>query len=318
MADTPFVRDDVAVFLGFLNAQEGPKMSQLTPTEARMMMRGMRELADAEATPLATVKDLTCPGPAGPIPVRLYDKRVEREAGPALVFFHGGGWVIGDIDTHEPFCSHAAELLDIPVISVDYRMGPEHVWPAAPDDCEAVARWVATSPAELGRQINALTLGGDSAGGNLTIVTALALRDNPAQVPVIAQLPIYPATDLARHFASMDQFADGYLLTKDSMDWFGEQYAADVTDPRASPALLDQAGMPPAVVVTASLDPIRDQGRLYAELLSHAGVDHVFLEMKGTIHGFICLRKGIPSAADDIDRLLYAFRSLVQKQMAGH
>ncbi len=312
----PFVRPDVRLFLDFLNAQEGPKMHELAPAEARGMMLAMRSVADADPTPLAVVRDLSCPGPRGDIKLRLYDARDSRDPGPVLVFYHGGGFVIGDIDTHEPFCTEAARLLDIPVISVDYRMAPEDPWPASPDDCEAAARWIATSPVELGRKVTALTMGGDSAGGNLTIVAAMALRDNPAAVPVIAQLPIYPATDMGTEHPSYSEFADGYLLTRDSMEWFSEQYAADLSHPAASPGLFDQAGMPPAVVVTASLDPIRDQGRLYAKALADAGVDHEFMEMQGTIHGFICLRKGVPSANADVERLLLAFRRLLDRMTA--
>ena len=315
MSAIPYVRPDVAQFLAFLNAQPGPKMHQLSATEARGMMRAMRVVADADPVPLAVIKDLTCDGPNGAISLRLYDKRENREPGPAMVFFHGGGFVIGDLETHEPFCTRAAELLDMPIIAVDYRMAPEAPWPAAPQDCEAAARWVASSPEALdGRQVTALTLGGDSAGGNLTIVVAMILRDNPAAVPVIAQLPIYPASDMQTEFGSFVEFAEGYLLTSESMEWFGANYAADLTHPTASPGLFDQCGMPPAVVVTASLDPIRDQGRRYAAQLAEAGVAHSFIEAKGNIHGFICLRKGIPSSGQDIDQLLTTFGALVQQE----
>ena len=317
MAEQPYVRPDVSAFLAFLNAQEGPKMHELPAESGRSMMLAMRAVADSEPSSLAVIRDITCPGPAGDIPLRLYDAREFREAGPVLVFFHGGGWVMGDIDTHEPFCTRAAELLDIPVVSVDYRLAPENPWPAGPDDCEAAARWVATSPAELGRQVTTLALGGDSAGGNLTIVTAMALRDEPAAVPVIAQLPIYPSGDLAAEGGSMAEFADGYLLTKVSMDWFRDQYAADHGDRRASPLLHDQSGMPPSVVVTASLDPLRDQGRAYAAALASAGVPVIYREAKGSIHGFICLRKGIPSTRADVDGLLAAFRRLLDELVSA-
>lgn len=317
MSNQSYVRDDVRAFLDFLNAQEGPMMHELDPVSARGMMLAMRHVADADPTPLAMVKDMSCPGPRGPIKLRLYDARAIRDPGPVLVFYHGGGFVIGDIDTHEPFCTEAARVLDMPVVSVDYRMAPEDPWPASPDDCEAAARWVAGSPAELGRKVTALTLGGDSAGGNLAIVAAMRLRDNPAAVPVIAQLPIYPATDMGTEHPSFIEFADGYLLTKDSMDWFANHYAADLTHADASPGLFDQRGMPPAVVITASLDPIRDQGRLYAKALADAGVDYEFMEMQGTIHGFICLRKGVPSANADVERLLQAFRRLLDRVTAA-
>ena len=316
-SSTPYVRPDVRAFLDFLNAQEGPKMHELDASSARAMMLAMRAVADADPTPLAVVQDLSCPGPRGDIKLRLYDAREAREPGPVMVFYHGGGFVIGDIDTHEPFCTEAARILDIPVVSVDYRMAPEDPWPASPDDCEAAARWIATSPSELGRKVTALTMGGDSAGGNLTIVTAMRLRNAPARVPVIAQLPIYPATDMGTEHPSFIEFADGYLLTRDSMIWFADHYAADLTHADASPALFDQSGMPPAVVITASLDPIRDQGRLYAKALADAGVDHEFMEMQGTIHGFICLRKGVPSANADVERLLLAFRRLLDRLTAA-
>lgn len=313
----PYVRPDVQAFLAFLNAQEGPKMHELPVETSRSMMLAMRAVADAEPSSLAVVRDLSCPGPDGDIPLRLYDARETRAPGPVLVFFHGGGWVIGDIETHEPFCTRAAELLDMPVISVDYRLAPEHPWPAGPDDCEAAARWIATSPETLGRQVTAIALSGDSAGGNLAIVTAMSLRDDPGAVPVVAQLPIYPSGDLAAVGGSMAEFAEGYLLTKVSMDWFRDHYAADHYHRRSSPLLYDQTDMPPSVVVTASLDPLRDQGRTYVAALAKVGVPVIYREAKGTIHGFICLRKGIPSACGDVDGLLKAFRGLLDEVLAS-
>lgn len=313
----PYVRSDTRAFLDYLKAQSGAKMSELPPTAGRGMMKAMRRVADAEPTPLAVIRDLTCPGPAGDIALRLYDARATREPGPVMVFFHGGGFVIGDLETHEPFCTEMARILDLPVVAVDYRLAPEHPWPAAPDDCEAAARWVASSPAALGRTATALTLAGDSAGGNLAIVVAMALRDTPAAVPVIAQLPIYPATGRPTQYDSYRQFAEGFLLTRDSMEWFANCYAADLSQRSASPILFDQHGMPPALVVTASLDPIRDQGRAYVAALAQAGVPVIFREAKGNIHGFICLRKGIPSSSDDVDGLLRAFRAMLDEIVAA-
>lgn len=313
MDTKPFVRADVQAFLDFLNAQQGPKMHEMSPADARMMFRMMRPVADEEPRALATVRDLACPGPAGDIPLRLYDARETREAGPVMVFFHGGGFVIGDIDTHEPFCTRMAEMLDVPVISVDYRLAPEHPWPAAPEDCEAVARWVAGSPDTLGRGVTALYLSGDSAGGNLSIVTAMALRDDPAAVPVAAQLAIYPAADMANEHSSFNDFAEGYLLTRDGMEWFGQAYSPDPAHHHTSPALHSQAGIPPTVVVTASLDPIRDQGRAYAARLAQDGVTHIFREAAGSIHGFVQLRQAIPSTAADIDGMILALKSLADE-----
>src|SRR5205809_3864150 len=145
-----FVRPDVRAFLGFLDSQPGPKINELEPPAAREQMRAMRELVDLPADALAVIRDVAAPGPAGEIPLRLFDSRATREPGPAVVFFHGGGWVIGDLDVYASICAEIARALDLPVVSVDYRLAPENPWPAAPDDCEAVARWVAESPAALG------------------------------------------------------------------------------------------------------------------------------------------------------------------------
>jgi len=311
MTDQPFVRPDVAAFLEFLNAVPGPKMHELAAPVARQMYLAMKDVADLPLGELAVVRDLTIPGPAGDIPARLFDARETREAGPAVVFFHGGGFVIGNIDSHATFCAEMARVLDVPVVSVDYRLAPEHPWPAAPDDCTAAARWVAGSPAALGRTVTGLILSGDSAGGTLTIVAAMDLRDDPAAVPVIVQAPIYPAADASRDYPSYTQFAEGFLLTRASMDWFNTSYAADADHRRGSPMAGDLTGLPPAVIVTASLDPIRDQGRAYAGALIAAGIPVTFREAVGTIHGFINLPKAIPSSVADIAGYLAAVKAMV-------
>ncbi|WP_419808320.1 alpha/beta hydrolase [Sphingomonas sp.] len=310
-AATPFVRPDVRQFLDYLNTLPGPKMHELGAVGARQMYRAMKDVADLPIGELAVVRDLTIPGPAGPIPARLFDARERREPGPAVVFFHGGGFVIGDLDTHASFTAEAARVLDVPVIAVDYRLAPEAAWPAAPDDAEAAARWVADSPAELDRRVTGLVVMGDSAGGNLAVVVALELKAAPAAVPVLVQAPMYPATDLGGDYPSFTQFADGHLLTRESMDWFADCYAADLQHQRTSPLKADLTGMPPAVIVTAGLDPIRDQGRAYAAALVQAGVPVVFREAAGTVHGFITLRQAIPSAAGDVAAYLSAVKAAV-------
>lgn len=309
--NAPFVRPDTAAFLAFLNAQDGPKMEEMPAAGAREMMRAMRDLADAPRGDIAHVEDRTIDGPAGPIPVRIYDNRPDRAPGPILVFFHGGGWVIGDLDTHDPYCAEAARQLDLPVVAVDYRLAPEHPFPAAPEDCEAAARWVAAHMPCTG-----LVLAGDSAGGNLTIATAMALRDAPAAQPVIAMHPIYPAVTTHHDWQSYEDFKDGYLLTEGGMTWFGDQYAADPADRRAAPIDFDVAGLPPTVLITASLDPLRDQGRAFAGKLIAAGVPTIFREARGNIHGFICLRQGIPSSADDIRGALAALKAVIDEARA--
>lgn len=307
----PFVRPDVRNFLNMIAAMpqfEWPP--QLASYRAQYS--AMKDLVDLPAGNLAEVRDLEIPGPAGPLRARLFDARASREPGPAVMFFHGGGFVIGDIDTHAGIAAEMARQLDLPVISVDYRLAPEHRWPAASDDCEAAARWVASNPAELGRAVTALALVGDSAGGQLAAVAAIDLRDRPAAVPVIAQLLIYPAADLGTDYPSLKQFAEGYLLTERGMAWFDECYVGDPAHPRCSPMrAASLAGLPPALVVTASLDPIRDQGRAYAGALINAGVPVVYREAQGNIHGFITLRKAIPSSQGDVAGMLAAFKDLL-------
>jgi len=312
----PFVRPDVRAFLSMLEAMPGPRLHEQTPAQARAQYGAMRSLADLPVGDLATVRDLSIPSENGTIPARLFDAREARQPGPIVVFYHGGGFVIGDLDSHAGFCAELARGLDLPVVAVDYRLSPEAPWPAAPDDAEAAARWVATAPEALGRTVTGLVLVGDSAGGNLAIVTAAALRDDPAAVPVIAQAPIYPATDTSRVYPSHDLFRTGYLLTDDSLSWFDRAYAADRAHVRASPLLGRVDGLPPALVLTASLDPIRDQGRAYAAALVDAGVHTVFREAVGNIHGFFTLRKAIPSSAGDVAGFVVALRALITEAEA--
>nr|AIW81354.1 putative esterase [uncultured bacterium TB303_p] len=313
MTDTPTPRPDVVAFLGFLNSLEGPKMHQVTPDVSRQMMLAMGPIAELPAGEVAVVRDLVIPGPAGDIPARLYDNRESCGAGPVMVFFHGGGFVIGDLEVYHPYCAEVARQMDMPVISVDYRLAPEHPFPAASDDCEAATRWVAESPAELGLDVTGLVLSGDSAGGNLTIVTAMALRDRPAKVPVILQHPIYPAVSSSNDWQSMRDFAEGHLLTAEGMAWFYDHYKPDNSDYRGSPLDFDQTGMPPSLVVTAGLDPLRDQGAAYAEKLKASGVPTEYRNSEGTIHGYINLRKAIPSAQEDVTANLTTLRAMLDR-----
>ena len=289
----------------------------MEPAEARTLMAGMRHVGDLPTGELALIRDLAMPGPGGELKLRLYDARATREPGPLFLFFHGGGFVLGDLDTHAPFCAEMARQLDMPVLAVDYRLAPEHPWPSGAEDCIAAARWAAAGPETLGRAVTGLVLAGDSAGGNFAIVASLALRDEPAAVPVLAQWPIYPAADPAKGYPSFEDFAEGYLLTRDGMRWFDDCYAADGRDWRYSPLVKSQEGMPPTLIVTASLDPIRDQGRAYAAECIRAGVPTVFREAKGNIHGFINLRKAIPSSAEDIAGCVAALKQMLAEGANG-
>jgi acetyl esterase len=308
----PYVRPDVRLFLDYVNNLPGPQTHEAGPVEAREMMRRARDVADASTGELAVIRDLSFPGPGGEVGLRLFDARERRDPGALFLFFHGGGFVFGDLYTHEPFCAEMARELVLPVLAVDYRLAPEDPWPAGVEDCIAAARWAAESPQALGREVTGFVLAGDSAGGNFTIIVSLALRDEPARVPVLAQWPIYPAADPARGYPSRTDFGEGYLLTELGMDWFEQCYRADPKDWRYAPLVKSQEGMPPTLVVTASLDPIRDQGRAYAAACAQAGVPTIFREAEGNIHGFINLRKAIPSAADDIKGCVAALKLLLQ------
>jgi acetyl esterase len=308
---TTIDRPDVQMFLTFLNNVPGPKVHELSATDARAQMIAMGPVAEAETGPIAVIRDITIPGPAGTIPARLYDTRESRGAGPVMVFYHGGGFVIGDLQTHEPYCAEAACALDIPVISIDYRLAPEHPFPAAPVDCEAATRWIAGSPPELGLTVTGLIPSGDSAGGNLAVVTAMALRDKPAAVPVIVQFPIYPVVSSHNDWQSYRDHGVGKLLTYETMDYFMNAYAAEQGHVQAAPLDFDQAGMPPTLVMTAGLDPLRDQGRAYAAALATAGVPVAFQEAVGNIHGFINLRKAIPSSQADCAKAFAALKTMI-------
>jgi acetyl esterase len=309
----PYVRPDVRRFLDYLNGLPGPRTYEVAPAEARNMMLASRQVADVPVGELAVIRDLSFPGPGGEIGLRLYDARDAREAGPLLLFFHGGGFVLGDLESHAPFCAEIARALDLPVLAVDYRLAPEHPWPAGVEDAIAAAYWAAGSPEALGRAVTGLVTCGDSAGGNFAIIAALALRDTPAKVPVLALWPIYPVGDPGKGYPSFEDFGEGYLLTKPGMSWFEDLYKADHRDWRYNPLVKNQAGMPPTLVVTAGLDPIRDQGRAYAAACIQAGVPTIFREARGNIHGFISLRKAIPSSQDDLDGCVAALKLLLSE-----
>jgi acetyl esterase len=306
-----FVRPDVRAFLEFLNNLPGPKSHEVGPVEARKMMVTGRYALDAPEREIPVKRDLD--GPEGPAGVRLYDVRQDREPGPVIVFIHGGGWVIGDLETHDPLCIDLALELDVPVIAVDYRLAPENPFPAAFEDSLAAAQWVASSPPELGRQATGMLLAGDSAGGNLAAAVTAALRDEPAEVPVVGQWLIYPAADPLVKYPSYDEFCEGFLLTKPSMDWFEDSYAGPKDDWRYSPLLKGSEGLPPTFVITASLDPIRDQGRAYAAACAQAGVDVNYVEFQGTVHGFMNVRKAVPSANDDLNRCIAQLKLMLSQ-----
>lgn len=307
---TPLIREDVQGFLALVNSLPAPE--RLDPVEQRAGYLGLKAMTEADPRPLAVIKDLTCPGPAGDIPVRFYDVRESRDPSPVILFFHGGGFVIGDLDTHNSLCTELSAELDLPVLAVDYRLAPEHPFPAAPDDCEAAARWLAESPAELGRTVTGLVTIGGSAGGNLATVTARALCDKPAAAPMVLQVLLYPATDESQD-GSMATFAEGHFLTKLAMDWFYSLYLPASGDPRAFPLHASAEGMCPTIVATAGLCPLKDQGRRIAAKLVDAGVDTLYLDIAGMTHDFTTTRKALPSAAAATAKVIAAMKLMLMK-----
>ena len=264
-----------------------PPYHQLSPKEARQMFRETRPASTPPAPEIGAVKDVAADG----VPIRLYQPAgvTPSTALPALVFFHGGGWVIGDLETHDVLCRQLTAGAGITVAAVDYRLAPEHKFPAAVDDAWTATRWIAAHAAELGIDARRLAVGGDSAGGNLATVVALLARDHKA--PSIGlQVLLYPVTDVGAESQSYADFAEGFMLTRESMRWFAAHYLRgkpDAADWRVSPLRAPSlTGVAPALVVTAGFDPLRDEGDAYARRLREAGVrvDHACYG--GMIHGF--------------------------------
>ena len=309
----PFIRPDVAALLAMIEASGRPPLHQFGAVEARAGSNAARAIMEVELGELALVRDVEMPGPAGPIPARLFDAKAERAAGDLIVYFHGGGFVIGDLDSHAPLCADVSRLMDMPVISVDYRLAPEHPFPAGPDDAIAAARWLAAHSGELGREATRLVLMGDSAGANLALLAAIDLRDEPGAVPVAAQGLIYPVTGPVAHEGSGRDFAEGYFLTRPLMNWFDGHYAPQLGDWRHETRLRGVHGLPSTALITASLDPLRDQGRALAAALAGEGIDTAYLEARGNIHGFATMRRLIPSARHDIERFCAALLMLIER-----
>ncbi len=313
-----------------------PPMHTLSPVDARRFYRERRSFTQPDAPPVAQVQDLQATGPHGAIPLRLYKPLSEMslretslpespgQALPVLVYFHGGGWVIGDLDTHDTLCRQLANGSGAAVVAVDYRMGPEHLFPAAVDDCLAATRWVHDNAASFGLDASRLAVGGDSAGGNLAAVVSILARDMgaagaatlattltttvattlvtrlPTPLHIAFQLLIYPSTDMRRQSASHQTNGQGYVLTADTISYFQGHYTGDeakYADWRASPLLCDNlTNLPPAFVMTAGYDPLRDEGLAYAQRLTEAGNRATHICFERQIHGFITMGRVIDEA----------------------
>ena len=280
--------------LDLLEQRAVPPTHTLPVADARRFYRERRHITQPDPPAVAELRELQAEGLRGPIPLRLYRPAGSSAAQqlPVLVYYHGGGWTIGDLDTHDTLCRELSNLSGCAVVAVDYRMGPEHRFPAAVDDVLAATRWVRREAASLGVDATRLAVGGDSAGGNLAAVVAIAARD-AGDLPIAFQLLIYPATDMRCVHPSHVTNGQGYLLTRDTIRYFHDHYIIDETqdlDWRASPLLReDLAGLPPALVLTAGYDPLRDEGLDYARALTEAGNRAVHVCFDRQIHGFITM-----------------------------
>ena len=285
-------------------------VEKLTPEEARAQMTP----APDPRPPIGSVEDRRIAGPNGEIPLRIYTPAdsAAREGRPVLVFFHGGGWVVGDLETHDTLCRHLANAAHCAVLAVDYRLAPEHKFPAAVEDGWAALEWVARNAQALGLDGARLAVGGDSAGGNLAAVASLLARDRGAP-PLAAQLLLYPALDMGMHLGSYRRFAEGYLLTRATMAWFVDHYLArpaEIDDWRASPLrAADLAGLPPALVVTAGYDPLSDEGVAYAHRLVASGVSVWHRHHAGQLHGFMTAGRVVRAAGPAIDEAAAALKA---------
>jgi acetyl esterase len=291
-------------------AEKGSVFDARDPVEARRRYDATTAIF-APATPaLDSVEDGALPGPEGEIPVRIYRPRASAAVGlPVLAFFHGGGWVFGGLDSHDAVCRILAHEAGALTVSVDYRLAPEHAFPAAYEDCLAATRWLLANAGELGGDARRLAVAGDSAGGNLAAAACLALRDRPRR-PVF-QLLVYPATDMAADSDSHRAFADGYLLTRAAIAWCLERYlrGGNADDVCASPLRAqDLAGAAPALVQTAEFDPLRDEGKAYADKLAAAGVPVTHTCYAGMIHGFVRMGALVDAAGEALSEGAAALR----------
>jgi acetyl esterase len=283
--------------MNYLTGLGLPEIDRISPSEARRQYRNTRAALRPPAPDLFEVRDLAAEGSAGAISLRLY--RPAEGVLPALVYFHGGGWVVGDLETHDVVCRQIALQARAVVIAVDYRLAPEHPFPAAVEDAWSATTWVAAHAAELGIDAKRLAVGGDSAGGGLAAVVALMARDS-RKLRLTLQVLVYPVTDLRAESASYSNYAEGYFLTRAAMQWYIAQYAPTpqaIEDWRASPLRAPWVhGVAPALIIAAELDPLCDEGEAYARRLQGARVPVEYQRLDGMIHGFLTMGGRIDAA----------------------
>ena len=283
----------VRTYLEQMATLNAPPLHTLEPAVVRQMISMQTEAARSAGEPekVARVEDRMIPGPQADLPVRIYTPQGTGPF-PVLVFFHGGGWVICNLDTHDALCRGLTNQAGCVVVSVDYQLAPEHKFPAAPHDCYAATQWVAAHGAALNIDATRIAVGGDSAGGNLAAVVAQMARDQGGPA-LLFQLLIYPATNFIAKTPSHEENGSGYMLNRQDMSWFTNHYLNtedDRTNPLASPALASNlSGLPPALIITAEYDPLRDEGEAYGQQLAEAGVPVTVSRYDGMIHGFMSM-----------------------------
>ena len=297
--------------LEWVNESDAPPLHGMSPQDARRAFDERRERVELAPEPVAETHDLAIDTAAGAIPARLYAPRSGGAPPGLAVYFHGGGFVIGNIESHDPLCRRLANRAGCRVLSVDYRLAPEHPYPAAAEDAVAALEWAAANAAALGGDPARMAVAGDSAGGNLAAIAAQHARD--AGAPELrAQILIYPALDPGARTESIAAFADVFPIDKAMIAWFYRHYYGGgerIGEPRAAPGLIENvSGLAPATILTAGLDPLRDEGAAYAERLAHAGAPVDYRCYEGTVHGFMGMGKVLPHAEDALDRIAEALR----------
>lgn len=306
---------ELRAMLDDMAASGAPPLPSLSPDEARAAFVGLAEAINAKPDPGVAIKNITMEGPGGSLPLRIYTPEQPADGPlPVFLFFHGGGFIVGTLDGYDTVCQHLAAKARCIVISVDYRLAPEHKFPAALEDCLAATYWTAENAADFGGDSTRLAVGGDSAGGNLAAVVShvVTRKDGPK---LAHQVLFFPMTDCSHTYPSHETFAEGYFLSRDMVQWFFDAYArgpADAAHPLLSPLLFeDFSGLPPALLIAAGFDPLHDEGERYAARLRDAGVEVTYSCYDDMIHGFISMTAVTPRGFEALDEaaaaLSYAF-----------
>jgi acetyl esterase len=303
------------IFEALLQQMQPPDISRMSAAEARAAMHPLFAAVAAKDVAIGKTEMVAIPGSAGAIPARVYTPVAAGATLPAVLFFHGGGFVLGDLDTYDGLCRTLANESGTRLISVDYRLAPEHPFPAAVDDCLAALKWTEANASALGIDANAIAVAGDSAGGNLAAVTALSAKNSGPKLAF--QLLIYPALSMTHETQSMRDFGEGYFLDRAAMTWFGRHYVprgADIHEPRMAPLEApDLSGLAPAYIVTAGFDPLRDEGAGYAERLKAVGVAATHVDYPTMLHGFMSMQAIVPLANEAIGAAAHAMKDALAR-----